>query len=255
MTDILYQYLKSTDHSILDLVCIFSRASGLIWVIGWLVGGQLGVRPRLLIALVLTIAAYPVVSSYSSLKTQLDGLMFQVVQEVLIGAILGLGAGLVVAAARMAGEIIGGMTGFSAVSTLVPGSGALTPLAGLAGLVGIATFVIIDGPLRLLLVFLDSYSLTASSSFDSSKPESITTSFKLLDQALSLSLRLAFPVVFVMMSIQVASTLLARASTSPFGFTAWLPVRNGIGILLVLLGIGGFARLLALAWSTFLPLS
>ena len=66
----------------------------------------------------------------------------------LIGAGLGWSAALIVAGARQAGEIVGAQAGLSAAALFDPEAGDdLTPLGHLYGLIALAVFLALDGPL------------------------------------------------------------------------------------------------------------
>jgi len=233
---------------------VLARSLGLVWSLAWLVGaGGAGLRTRVVAAAVIAVALTAMVGP--RLEPPADPLAMGVraVVEVAAGAALGLAAGLIVAAARLAGEIIGVQAGLASAAVIDPGAdaslqgGGTTPLATLAGLIAMATFVALDGPFRLLLALAESYRLDPPLAGIDAR-----ASFAAVGQALGLALRMALPAAMALLTAQVAIGLLTRAAPALSAFTAWLPARVAIGLLLALVGAAGFASTLASAWSSLL---
>src|SRR5262249_19691237 len=71
--------------------------------------------------------------------------------EVSLGGLRGMSAGLIVHAARQAGDLVAAQAGLSSASLLDPDSGVeLTPLGYLYGAVALAVFLALDGPLIMI---------------------------------------------------------------------------------------------------------
>ncbi|QDV38684.1 flagellar biosynthetic protein FliR [Tautonia plasticadhaerens] len=240
---------------------VLSRSVGLVWALAWLAGGAgAGLRVRLAASAVIAAAVSPLVGDdvpTSSDPLALGGLALY---EAMAGAVLGIGAGLIAAAARLAGEVIGAQAGLSAAASIAPGPGAEDgpepPLATLGGLVALATFAALDGPFRLMIALAGSYRIGPAGGVGVvgvTGEASLRSAFAMVSQAIGLALRLAAPIALALLVAQVAVGLLARSAPALSSFSAWLPVRLGIGLLLTLLGVAGMASALASAWSATLP--
>ena len=73
--------------------------------------------------------------------------------EVLTGGVLGWSAALIVAGARLAGELVAAQAGLSTATLIDPETGEeLTPLGRLYGWIALAVFLALDGPLVLVRV-------------------------------------------------------------------------------------------------------
>ncbi len=127
------------------------------------------------------------------------------------------------AAARQAGEVIGLQAGLAPASLLAPdaadGSGeSLTPLGHLYGLVALAIFLAVDGPLRMVEVLVESYDalpvgLGVGRGFAvrPPTPELAAAAFGQVGGALALAVRAAAPVALAMVLAGLALGWLARA--------------------------------------------
>ena len=169
--------------------------------------------------------------------------------EVLIGAGLGWSAALIVAGARQAGEIVGAQAGLSAAALFDPEAGdELTPTGHLYGLIALATFLALDGPLVLVRALVESYRVVpAGAGFVSA--ETASRAFGRVGQALALALRAAAPPALALALAGVALGLLGRAAASLQLVALSLPVRSALGLVLVLLGMVTLAATLSAAWG------
>ena len=87
--------------------------------------------------------------------------------EVIVGGLLGWSAALIVAAARQAGELVSAQAGLSAAALFDPATGdELTPLGHLYGLIALAVFLALDGPLMLVGAMIESYQAVPAGGFD-----------------------------------------------------------------------------------------
>ena len=75
-----------------------------------------------------------------------------------MGGLLGWSAALIVAAARQAGDLVAAQAGLSAAALFDPETGdELTALGHLYGLIALAVFLALDGPLVLVGALIESY--------------------------------------------------------------------------------------------------
>lgn len=192
--------------------------------------------------------------------------------EGVIGAGLGLTAGLVVSGARQAGELIGIQAGLTPAAVFDPetlADGAtLTPLGHLFGLLALAVFLTLDGPLTVVDALVESYQVVpvaagvlgreAESTRDAGTPDEPTAGRPLaavrwlagrLDRALELAVRLAAPVALALILTGLALALVSRtAPASPLANLAW-PVRSTLGLALVALSLIALVATLGSVWA------
>ncbi len=233
-------------------VLLFARVSGAAWTApGWGTVG-VGFRMRLLLAALLTAALGPSLIGSGTLPTTLGAgaLVRSVLGEAAVGAALGWSAGLIVAAAKQAGELVGAQAGLSAASLLDPEAvDGMTPTGHLYGLIALMVFVAMDGPLSLAGTLLESYRVLPAGGPDLSL-ETASRAFGMVGRSLELALRLAAPAAVALMLAGLALALVARAAPAfPFLSLA-LPARSAVGLALVAAGLGGLVAALAIAWGT-----
>src|SRR5690242_476555 len=113
---------------------------------------------RAILCLVLTAALGPVVGGTLRSPADLPGLVRMCLGEFAVGAALGWLAARVVAGARQAGEVVGLQAGLSPAALLDPEAGdEINALGQLYGLLALAVFLVLDGPLSLVGALADSY--------------------------------------------------------------------------------------------------
>jgi flagellar biosynthetic protein FliR len=230
-------------------VLVLARASGLAWLApGWETPA-LGGRLRLALCLLLTAALVPAIGPTLSAPAGIAALAQACLAELVIGAALGFTAALVVACARQAGEIVGAQAGLSPAALVNADAGAeLSPFGHLYGLVALATFVALDGPLALVGALVESYRVVPAGGLPMTA-DTAAWAFGQVGQALGLAVQIAAPVALALVLAGIALGLLARVTpTLPFQVLA-LPMRTVAGLLLVFLGAATLVTALASAWT------
>ena len=227
------------------LALVFARVAGLAWTAPGLSTNGIGWRVRVGLAILLTMAVAP--AAAPKLET-LPALARLIPIELAVGAMMGLSASLVLAGARQAGELVGVQAGLSPASLLDPDAGEeLNPLAHLYGWMALAAFLALDGPLALVGSLVESYRAIPAGGLDLS-PETVELVFARVGWALGLTLRAAAPAAVALIAAGVAMGLLGRAAPSLSLLSYSLPIRVGVGLVLVLMGLGALAAVFASAW-------
>ena len=171
---------------------VLARILGLCLTAPGLAVPGLGWRFRLGLAVMLGAALLPVVGVQAEAPRDWPGVAWAGLAEVLTGGLLGWAAGLIVAGARTAGELVAAQAGLSTATLFDPESGEeTTPLGNLYGWLATAAFLAMDGPLALVRALATSYSVIPMGQVVLSDE-----STKVLDQlgdALALVLRAAAP--------------------------------------------------------------
>jgi flagellar biosynthesis protein FliR len=234
----------------------FARAAGLAWAGPGLSTPGLGVRIRLLLALLLGVMIAPAVAGGA--ETVVSGgswwnLVAAILGEAVVGACLGWSAALVVAGARQAGEIVGIQAGFAPAALFDSDAGdEMTALGHLYGLVALGIFLALDGPVVLVRALVESCRLVPLGSALAALSENTAAlAFGRVGQALALALRAAAPAAVALALAGVALGLLGRAAPSLQILALAVPVRAGLGLVLVLLGLAALVAALSAAWTSW----
>lgn len=231
-------------------VLVFARGAGVAWTAPALGTPGMEGRFRVILAALLGFVLAPAVEAMGTApEAPLTALGAACVVEALVGAALGWSAALVVAGARQAGELVGMQAGFSAAALFDPEAGdELSALGCLYGLVALAVFLALDGPLALVRGLLESYHVIPPGTGTLSE-QTAALAFGRVGEALALSLRAAAPVALALSLASVALGLLGRAAPSLPLVALSMPVRAVLGLVLVLLSLVTLVATLSAAWG------
>ncbi|HEY0872512.1 MAG TPA: flagellar biosynthetic protein FliR [Vicinamibacterales bacterium] len=219
---------------------------GALMMVGPGLGGQ-QVPPQVRIALtvLLGLLLAPSVTIPSGPSV---GIVAVVIREVAIGLALGLAARAVIAGAELAGHICSQQIGFSYAATIDPEGGARnTALASLYGLLATFTWLMIGGHHLLIRALDASYTglPIGGGGIDASLVGSVRD---VLAVVFVTGVRLAAPLVAVLMLVEVAVGLISRSAPALNFFVIGYPVRLIVGLFVVALSIAtlpGVVRSLA----------
>lgn len=232
-------------------VLVAARVLGLVWTAPALALPALGWRFRLALGVSLAAILVPAVGREIVVPAGWEAVGQACLVELAVGAALGYSAALVVAGARQAGELVGSQAGLSPAALFDPDAGDdLTPLGHLYGLLALAVFLSLDGPIVLVKALVESYRVVPAGGARLSA-ETATLVFGRVGQALALALRAAAPPALALALAGLALGLLGRAAPSLQLVTLSLPIRWALGLLLVGLGLLGAIATLATAWNAW----
>jgi flagellar biosynthesis protein FliR len=209
-------------------------------------------RFRLGLAVVLSAVISPVVAAQVVPPTDWPATAWAGAVELLTGGLLGWSAGLIVAGARAAGDLVAAQAGLATATLLDPESGEeTTPLGQLYGWLALAVFLALDGPLALVRALAGSYSVIPMGQLVSSD-QTAALAFGRLDRALEVALHAAAPTALALVLAGIVLGWLSRMAPSLPFLTLSLPIRVCLGIALVFLSLTTLAFTLEGAWSTLL---
>lgn len=161
------------------------------------------------------------------------GLAMMIAREVAIGMALALVTRALITAAEFAGHLAGYQIGFSYGATVDPSSGVRhTVLATLYGLLAVLTFLGINGHHTLLRALAASYAgmPIGAGHIDASLLSAVRNVFALV---FTVGLRLAAPIVIVMLIVELALGLIARTAPALSVQVVGTPTRLIVGLALL----------------------
>ncbi len=227
---------------------VAARTSGVCFTAPVLAAPGLDWRFRIVTALALGVWTAPLAAASVVAPTSAVGLGWLIVNEALVGGLMGMSASLVVAAARQAGELVSSQAGLSTSALFDPETGEeLTALGHLYGLIALATFIGLDGPLVILDALLRSYEAIPVGRSALGR-ESADALFLQTAEALKLALRAAAPPAAALAIAGVALGWLGRLAPSVPLMALSLPIRAALGVVLVMASLAGLAACLDGAW-------
>ncbi len=205
-------------------------------------------RFRIMLALILGVVLVPVIEPMIGSIPGGPVIAWMGLMEMLVGGLLGWSAGLIVAAARQAGDLVAAQAGLSAASLFDPETGSeLTPLGHLYGLIALAAFLAMQGPLVLVGALVESYQAVPAGGLVLSEA-TVSKAFAQVGSGLSLTLRAAAPPALALTLASIVMSWIGRLAPAVPVLSLSLPVRAMVGIVLVFLSLATLATTLSRAW-------
>jgi flagellar biosynthesis protein FliR len=228
---------------------VLARVLGLCLTAPAFAVAELDWRLRLGLAAMLSMVLTPVVEPMIVAPAGWSSALGAAASEVLTGSVLGWSAALIVAGARLGGELVAAQAGLSTATLLDPETReAQAPLGQLYGWIALAVFLALKGPLELVRALAESYQVVPGGRFLISL-ETTELIFAQVGRALELALRAAAPPALALALAGLFLGWLSRAAPSlSFGALA-LSIRGFLGVVLVLLTLATLVVTLSGAWD------
>lgn len=161
-----------------------------------------------------------------------------VARELAIGLALGLSVRALMAGAELAGHISGFQIGFSYGAIVDPQSGVRNNmLAALYGNLALLTFFAMNGHHAMLRALAGSYTRLpiATGHVDASLVRAVS---EMLGIVFVLGIRLAMPLMVVLLVVELAMGLITRAAPSVNIMAVGMPIRIIVGLLMIAAVVG-----------------
>jgi flagellar biosynthesis protein FliR len=269
MTDVAELWAFLQPHAV-PFGLVLARVVGVAWPLtSWGAAG-LGFRTRLMMAAVvaglLAPAVGPLVEAGVPDGAGVGGLAGAGLGELASGLALGLAACLVAGAACQGGELIGLAAGLTPQIDPGPPSGPvaagggpdepLTPAGALYGAVALATFLAMDGPLLLVVGLAESYQVMPAAGllvWPGLPADAGLGLAEAIGRALTVAVRLATPIVLPIVLAQAVLLVMTRVGpVAPWASLSW-PLRLGLAVVLIGVGMGWAVDVFGRAWLEILP--
>ena len=232
-------------------VVVLARVSGACMTAPVTVVPGVAWHMRILLSLMLGGVLVPVLEPMIGSLPNGPHVAWLVVMELLVGGLLGLSAGLIVAAARQAGDLVAAQAGLSASAFFDPETGEeLTPLGHLYGLIALAVFLAMEGPLVLVGALVESYRAVPAGG-PGLNESTVSQVFAQVGGALVLALRAAAPVAIALVVAGLILGWIGRLAPAVPFLALSLPVRSMLGIVLVFLSLVTLVATLSQAWTSW----
>lgn len=156
-------------------------------------------------------------------------------KELLIGMAIGYITTLAFSAILIAGQIIDFQIGFGMVNAFDPVNEVSVPIVGnLVNLISLLVFFGLDGHHVLISILFDSYKTLPVGRF-SIKPDILWYILNVFVQAFIWAIKLAIPLMAVLLLTEVMLGILSRAFPQMNVFVMGMPLRLMIGLIMLLL--------------------
>lgn len=191
------------------------------------------VRVRAALAVILAAVLAPAVTPASALPTTLFGLAGAAAAETALGVLIGFTAQLIFAGVALGGQLAGIQMGFGMFNLMDPSSHAqMTIVAEWEQLVALVVFLVLDVHHLLIEALLASFR-TAPPGGVILAAGGLETVFRVAGDVFGIGVRIAAPVVIVLLMTNAALGVLARSIPQLNVFVLGFPVNVGVGLFVL----------------------
>ena len=203
-------------------------------------------RLQVLLGLGLAVALYPLVRPDvpDLMMGNLVGMATVVIQEVLLGAIMGFAFTLVLGAVQLAGQAMGFTMGLALANVFDPATNSqVNVFAQFYTYFAIVLFVVADGHFMFLRIMVESFEQVAPGQMalgDGGARAVIQGGGHMF----ALGVRLAFPVLLVLLTVYTAAGVMSRAAPQIQVFFVLHPLNISLGLFTLATGLSVSAGVL-----------
>jgi flagellar biosynthetic protein FliR len=218
---------------------VFARTGTMLMLLPGLGEQNISARMRLTFALMLAAMLLPLHrNAYHIDLTSLGPVVLMLVEEILIGGMLGVTARLTISALEVAGSVIAQQLGLGFVTAIDPTQGEQGMIIGnFLTLLGITLFFATDMHHLVIAALNDSYALFEPGDLPSSGDAAALIT-KMVAGAFRIGIQLSAPFIVFGLLFNIGLGLLARLMPQMQVFFVGLPLSILIGLLFLLLLLG-----------------
>ena len=234
----------SADH-LEAFVLVLLRVSAIIVFIPVISEQTVPMRVKAGLSIMVSLIIFPLVFSQlpSTKNFHILEVIFLMIGEVLIGVTIGFVARLVFAAIQLAGDIIGFQMGFAVANVIDPMSAQMVSIiTQLQYLIAMLVFLAVNAHHLFFQAIVQSYVLIAPLSFHFSG-QLMQFIFDLSREMFVIALKIAAPIMAVMLFTNVALGVVARTVPQMNIFIVGFPLQISLGLILLGLTAPLFVRM------------
>ncbi len=234
----------SADH-LEAFVLVLLRVSAMITVIPVISENTVPLRVKAGLSILVSLIVFPLVVSQMPPTKNFHflELIFLMIGEVLIGVTIGFVSRLVFAAIQMAGDIIGFQMGFAVANVIDPMSAQMVSIiTQLQYLIAMLVFLTVNAHHLFFQAIVQSYVLIAPLSFHFSG-QLMQFIFDVSREMFVIALKIAAPIMAVMLFTNVALGVVARTVPQMNIFIVGFPLQISLGLIFLGLTAPLFVRM------------
>ncbi len=228
---------------------IFFRVAAILFFSPFFGSAQVPARLKIGLALVFSIALYPLVpTGVLQRPTGLFELVVAVTTEITIGLAIAYAVQLLFAAVQLAGTVVDFQMGFGVVNVIDPQTQSQVSItAQFHNIIAVLFFLALNGHHVVIGALVDSFTLINPRHIDFS---GLTPEFmlKVFSATFIVAVKIAAPVMAVLFFLSVGLGLVARTVPQMNVFIVGFPLQIGVGLLMIGLSMPFFAALLKAEW-------
>mgnify|MGYP006273239141 len=216
------------------LLVILARMAAMIGALPIFTSSQAAMRLRLGLAIMISLLLFPMLDiSLTEQQTTTIGLGLVVVQEALLGLLMGFVIQLLFFAVQFGGTIVGYQMGFAAANILDPQHQQQIPLLSqFQNVFAILLFLALDVHHMLIRVMVHSYELLPPGAFDFSGG-AIPFVMELTGEMFVLGLQIIAPVMVALMLSMFILGIMSRVFSQLQVFLLSFPINIGMALIII----------------------
>ncbi len=228
----------------------FARSSGLMATAPVFQSSAITVPVKILFSFALSLVVAPFIrSDYNLAQFGFWMSVFTLIQEVLIGLIMGFVVNLTLFALQIAGYYLDTTMGFGVINILDPSTGAELPLMGqLNNIMALLIFLAINGHHTVILSLIQSFEIIKPGMLFMNK-EIVGFFLKAFSNMFYLGFKIAIPVMGTIFLVDVALGVIARLIPQINVFVLGYPIKIVLGLLILILFIPVYVFLIEAAFA------
>ncbi len=192
-------------------------------------------RVKIVLAIFLTIIIWPILDMQKfGNNLQFKSLFTLTFKEVIIGLFLGFNAKFLFEAFNFAGRLISQQMGLMMAELVNPESGAqVSPIENILSLMAILFFIYLEGHIFIITAIHKSFLVIPVASLTLIRSGAGEKMLSMFNNIFILGLKFASPVVAIIFLIEICMGILARIVPQMNIFFIGLPIRLGVGLLIL----------------------
>jgi len=231
-----------SDLEFLAFFLAFLRIVALITVVPVFGSRAVPTQVKIFLSLLLTITILPVIKT-QVLPTDLGfaSLFLFAMREVFVGLFLGFTTKFIFEGFQFAGRLIGNQMGLGVAELIDPESGAqASPIGNFFSLIAIVLFLQLDGHHFIISAMQDSFRILAINSEPFLTGTATQKMLTMFSEIFVIAIKLAAPAMVAFAILEISMGIIARITPQMNIFFVGLPVRLGVGLIILTVSLPVF---------------
>jgi flagellar biosynthesis protein FliR len=236
-----------------DFLLCLARVLALVAAIPAFAGIQMSAQIKIGIAVMTTLLLFPAMAPYApKASLSLTGLGLLIINEVLLGTMIGLAAQMVFAAASFGGTVIGYQMGFAAANIFDPQTTQqLSLMSQFVNILTLLAFLTLDVHHYFFRAIVESFVLLPPGLLDFSHG-AVQELMRLASQMFTLGVKFSAPVLALLLIANLVLGILARVFPQLNVFMLSFPLNIGIAFVVMGLTLGASFAVLRREFDTMI---
>jgi len=236
------EFFGLSDQQFLAFFLAFLRIVAMILVVPVFGSRAVPTQIKIFLSLFLTITMIPGIKNQTlAADIGVTSLFLFSMREVFVGLFLGFTTKFIFEGFQFAGRLIGNQMGLGVAELIDPESGAqASPIGNFFSLIAIVLFLLLDGHHFIISAMQDSFRtlpMNTDSFLTGSATQKMLTMFS---DIFVIAIKLAAPAMVAFAILEISMGIIARISPQMNIFFVGLPVRLGVGLLILTVSLPVF---------------